>query len=58
MRKRQKCTYCDERAVAYQLEADGTKTPICAYHIPVEEDERLSELRETSDASVTGRGRA
>jgi hypothetical protein len=54
MGKRQKCRYCDELAVAYRVEADGAKTPICAFHIPVEEDERLSELREASDAKRDG----
>jgi hypothetical protein len=58
MGKRQKCSYCDELAVAYQLEADGTKTPICAYHIPVEEDGNPSELREDGGASATGRSRS
>jgi hypothetical protein len=37
MGTRQKCRYCHELAVAYRLETDGTKTPLCAYHIPVEE---------------------
>jgi hypothetical protein len=44
MSKKQKCSFCDELAVAYRVEADGTKTPICAYHIPVKEGEDLPEL--------------
>jgi hypothetical protein len=38
MGTRKKCRYCGELAVAYQLEPDGTKTPLCAYHIPVVEN--------------------
>jgi hypothetical protein len=37
MMKRTRCTYCDELAVAYRLEKDGTKVPICAWHIPTQE---------------------
>ena len=50
MSKRLKCSYCDELAVAYRLEPDGAKTPICAYHIPVNEGENLPELRAAKDA--------
>lgn len=51
MGQRQKCSYCDELAVAYRLEADGGKTPICAYHIPVSEDQKLPELRDSRAAA-------
>jgi hypothetical protein len=45
--------YCNELAVAYRVEADGAKTPICAYHIPVKEDERHPQLQEASDAKCS-----
>jgi hypothetical protein len=45
MAQRQKWTHCHELAVAYRVEADGAKTPICAYHIPTNEGEDLPELR-------------
>jgi hypothetical protein len=54
MGTRKKCRYCDELAVAYRLEADGGKTPICAYHIPVREDRGLPELRH-SQATAGGK---
>jgi hypothetical protein len=54
MGKRQKCSYCGELAIAYRVEADGVKTPICAYHIPVKEGERLPVLRQASDARPGG----
>jgi hypothetical protein len=50
MGRRQKCSYCDELAVAYRVEADGAKTPICAYHIPGKKGEDLSKLRAAIDA--------
>jgi hypothetical protein len=34
MTKRTRCAYCGEIAVAYRLERDGTRVPICAWHIP------------------------
>lgn len=54
MGQRRKCSYCGELAVAYRVEMDGTKTPICAYHIPVEDDEPVPQRREAMD---TERGR-
>jgi hypothetical protein len=51
MGQRQKCSYCDELAVAYRLAADGGKTPICVYHIPVSEDQKLPELRDSRAAA-------
>jgi hypothetical protein len=56
MATKQKCRYCDELAVAYRLETDGGKTPICAYHIPVRQDQELPELRESAaeDKNQTG----
>jgi hypothetical protein len=54
MGKRQKCSYCEELAVAYRVEADGAKTSICAYHIPVDDGERIPQLREAGDAKRVG----
>jgi hypothetical protein len=51
MGTRQKCRYCDELAVAYQLEADASKTPICAYHIPVSDNQKLPQLRDSVAAA-------
>ena len=43
MGRRQKCSYCEELAVANLVE-DGREIPICAYHIPVKAGEKLPEL--------------
>jgi len=37
MGTRKRCRYCGEQAVAYRLETDGIKTPLCAYHIPIDD---------------------
>jgi hypothetical protein len=62
MGNKRKCNYCDNLAVAYQMEADGGTIPICAYHIPLREDQRLPERQESSLPTKakdhTGIGRA
>lgn len=32
-----KCAFCKELAVAFRLEKDGAKMPLCAYHIPTKD---------------------
>jgi hypothetical protein len=49
MTKRVRCAFCAELAVAYRLERDGAKTPICAYHIPTREGEPLPTLHTPPD---------
>ena len=45
MEKKQ-CAYCSEIAVAYQVNKEGKRVPICAYHIPIPKGD-LPELRAT-----------
>lgn len=43
---KKKCSYCDELAVANSVE-DGRRIPICAYHIIINKDQELPEMRST-----------
>lgn len=37
MVRRQKCVYCEKRAIAYRLEPDGGKIFLCEDHMPAGE---------------------
>jgi hypothetical protein len=32
-----RCTFCRELAVVFRLEKDGVRTPVCAFHMPLQD---------------------
>jgi hypothetical protein len=37
MARRRKCSRCKHAAIAYLIEADGSHTPLCFDHVPIDE---------------------